>query len=224
MLHAPRRPLRAPRPTHRAGAFAGRARHRAAGPLQRRRLRRARAAAGHRRRRPRRRLLAPRHRHPCPVGRPRRHRRGGTDRPRTGADRARLRPGAACRPARPRRCRAGIGKTALLDDVGHEARARGWTLAWGRCVEAGMAPALWPWIEALRSAGPRPAIRSWWYWTTCTGPMPAPSTCWPWWCRASMARGCCSPAPIARSISATSVPSPPPWGPWPGCRRCGGCR
>jgi len=46
---------------------------------------------------------------------------------------------------------AGIGKTTILDDVGRETDARGWPLAWGRCVEAGMAPALWPWVEALRS-------------------------------------------------------------------------
>ncbi len=46
---------------------------------------------------------------------------------------------------------AGIGKTTILDDVGRETAARGWPLAWGRCVERGMAPALWPWVEALRS-------------------------------------------------------------------------
>jgi DNA-binding SARP family transcriptional activator len=46
---------------------------------------------------------------------------------------------------------AGIGKTTILDDVGRETQVRGWPLAWGRCVEGGMAPALWPWVEAVRS-------------------------------------------------------------------------
>ncbi len=46
---------------------------------------------------------------------------------------------------------AGIGKTALLDELDRDARERGWSVAWGRCVEGDMAPALWPWIEALRA-------------------------------------------------------------------------
>ncbi len=45
----------------------------------------------------------------------------------------------------------GIGKTTLFDALTADARGRGWSVAWGRCVEAGLAPALWPWIEVLRA-------------------------------------------------------------------------
>lgn len=46
---------------------------------------------------------------------------------------------------------AGIGKTALLAEVDAEAARRGWAAVTGRGVEGGLAPALWPWIEALRA-------------------------------------------------------------------------
>lgn len=46
---------------------------------------------------------------------------------------------------------AGIGKTALLAALADEAQAQGWTVLWGRCVEPGLAPPLWPWIEVLRA-------------------------------------------------------------------------
>ncbi|MHB8512699.1 MAG: ATP-binding protein [Actinomycetota bacterium] len=44
----------------------------------------------------------------------------------------------------------GIGKTRLCDalcDIASESRA---TVSWGRCWEAGGAPAYWPWMQALR--------------------------------------------------------------------------
>ena len=44
---------------------------------------------------------------------------------------------------------AGIGKTRLADEGGRRAAARGFGVAWGRCWEAGEAPAGWPWSEAL---------------------------------------------------------------------------
>jgi predicted ATPase len=42
----------------------------------------------------------------------------------------------------------GIGKTRLADELC--ARATDERVTWGRCWEAGGAPAYWPWIEALR--------------------------------------------------------------------------
>ncbi len=45
---------------------------------------------------------------------------------------------------------AGIGKSRLLDEVAERARQRGMTVLWGRCWEAGGAPAYWPWIQSLR--------------------------------------------------------------------------
>ncbi len=45
----------------------------------------------------------------------------------------------------------GIGKSALADRLAAEAGARGAKVLWGRCWEAGGAPAYWPWVQALRS-------------------------------------------------------------------------
>ena len=45
----------------------------------------------------------------------------------------------------------GIGKTRLAETVAADASARGAGVVWGRCWEAGGAPAYWPWIEALRA-------------------------------------------------------------------------
>jgi eukaryotic-like serine/threonine-protein kinase len=45
---------------------------------------------------------------------------------------------------------AGIGKTRLADEFAHEARDRGARVSWGRCWEAGGAPAYWPWVQVLR--------------------------------------------------------------------------
>ena len=45
---------------------------------------------------------------------------------------------------------AGIGKTRLADSVAALASEQGARVAWGRCWEAGGAPAYWPWIQALR--------------------------------------------------------------------------
>ena len=44
----------------------------------------------------------------------------------------------------------GIGKTRLALDATAAARAAGCRVAWGRCPEAGAAPAFWPWIEVVR--------------------------------------------------------------------------
>ncbi len=46
---------------------------------------------------------------------------------------------------------AGIGKSRLADELARDARARGARVVWGRCWEAGGAPAYWPWTQVLRS-------------------------------------------------------------------------
>jgi DNA-binding SARP family transcriptional activator len=46
---------------------------------------------------------------------------------------------------------AGIGKSRLADELAGHAHARGAHVLWGRCWEAGGAPAYWPWVQALRS-------------------------------------------------------------------------
>jgi eukaryotic-like serine/threonine-protein kinase len=48
---------------------------------------------------------------------------------------------------------AGIGKTRLLQLVAEAAAARGCSVHAGRCWEEGGAPAYWPWIQVVRSAG-----------------------------------------------------------------------
>ena len=45
---------------------------------------------------------------------------------------------------------AGIGKTRLAEFTVAVAARKGFSTAWGRCWEAGGAPAYWPWIEAIR--------------------------------------------------------------------------
>jgi tetratricopeptide (TPR) repeat protein len=45
----------------------------------------------------------------------------------------------------------GIGKSRLADELGDEADRRGAKVLWGRCWEAGGAPAYWPWVQILRS-------------------------------------------------------------------------
>jgi tetratricopeptide (TPR) repeat protein len=45
----------------------------------------------------------------------------------------------------------GIGKSRLADEFAAEARNEGATVLWGRCWEAGGAPAYWPWVQALRA-------------------------------------------------------------------------
>jgi DNA-binding SARP family transcriptional activator/tetratricopeptide (TPR) repeat protein len=45
----------------------------------------------------------------------------------------------------------GIGKSRLADELAAVARERSATVLWGRCWEAGGAPAYWPWVQALRS-------------------------------------------------------------------------
>ena len=43
----------------------------------------------------------------------------------------------------------GIGKTSLADRAAAMAGERGFTVLWGRCWEAGGAPAYWPWLDLL---------------------------------------------------------------------------
>ncbi|UCF45912.1 MAG: DUF2791 family P-loop domain-containing protein [Myxococcales bacterium] len=45
----------------------------------------------------------------------------------------------------------GIGKSRLAEEVGRLARERGMRTFWGRCWEAGGAPAYWPWVQVLRA-------------------------------------------------------------------------
>jgi DNA-binding SARP family transcriptional activator len=45
----------------------------------------------------------------------------------------------------------GIGKSRLADELASTAQARGAKVLWGRCWEAGGAPAYWPWAQALRA-------------------------------------------------------------------------
>ncbi len=45
---------------------------------------------------------------------------------------------------------AGIGKTRLAEALAERAREAGATVAWGRSVEGGDAPPLWPWTQVLR--------------------------------------------------------------------------
>ena len=45
----------------------------------------------------------------------------------------------------------GIGKSRLAEEVGRLARERGIRTFWGRCWEAGGAPAYWPWVQVLRA-------------------------------------------------------------------------
>ena len=46
---------------------------------------------------------------------------------------------------------AGIGKTRLADALADAARGRNARVLWGRCWEAGGAPPVWPWIQAIRA-------------------------------------------------------------------------
>jgi DNA-binding SARP family transcriptional activator len=45
----------------------------------------------------------------------------------------------------------GIGKSRLVDELSLSARSREAEVLWGRCWEAGGAPAYWPWVQALRT-------------------------------------------------------------------------
>jgi tetratricopeptide (TPR) repeat protein len=45
----------------------------------------------------------------------------------------------------------GIGKSRLADELSDQAVRRGAKVLWGRCWEAGGAPAYWPWVQTLRS-------------------------------------------------------------------------
>ncbi|HEX2233175.1 MAG TPA: BTAD domain-containing putative transcriptional regulator [Thermoleophilaceae bacterium] len=45
----------------------------------------------------------------------------------------------------------GIGKTRLAGELSRAAQELGATPLWGRCWEAGGAPAFWPWVQAIRA-------------------------------------------------------------------------
>lgn len=45
----------------------------------------------------------------------------------------------------------GIGKSRLAEELAEEARSRDARVLWGRCWEAGGAPAYWPWVQVIRS-------------------------------------------------------------------------
>ena len=45
----------------------------------------------------------------------------------------------------------GVGKTRLLEEVAAAGTRVGVRTAWGRCLEGGEAPAMWPWVEVLGS-------------------------------------------------------------------------
>ena len=45
----------------------------------------------------------------------------------------------------------GIGKSRLAEEMAARASAAGARVLWGRCWEAGGAPAFWPWVESLRA-------------------------------------------------------------------------
>ena len=45
----------------------------------------------------------------------------------------------------------GIGKSRLLDEFATQAGAQGARVLWGRCWEAGGAPAYWPWCQSIRA-------------------------------------------------------------------------
>jgi eukaryotic-like serine/threonine-protein kinase len=46
---------------------------------------------------------------------------------------------------------AGIGKSRVVDELAHHAHDRKCAVLWGRCWEAGGAPAYWLWVQPLRS-------------------------------------------------------------------------
>lgn len=43
----------------------------------------------------------------------------------------------------------GAGKTRLLEEASTAAAERGLTVVWGRCLDGGVAPAMWPWVQAV---------------------------------------------------------------------------
>jgi tetratricopeptide (TPR) repeat protein len=51
---------------------------------------------------------------------------------------------------------AGIGKSRLAKELESRARERKVAIAWGRCWEAGGAPAFWPWTQVFRALGGDP--------------------------------------------------------------------
>jgi DNA-binding SARP family transcriptional activator/tetratricopeptide (TPR) repeat protein len=52
----------------------------------------------------------------------------------------------------------GIGKTRIVTEVARAATERGARVFWGRCHEADVSPAYWPWVPIVRElAGPHPS-------------------------------------------------------------------
>ncbi|BCB92002.1 BTAD domain-containing putative transcriptional regulator [Phytohabitans suffuscus] len=58
----------------------------------------------------------------------------------------------------------GAGKSRLLEEAGAEAARRGALVVWGRCLEGGGTPSMWPWVQvvgALLDALPAAAREQW---------------------------------------------------------------
>jgi tetratricopeptide (TPR) repeat protein len=58
----------------------------------------------------------------------------------------------------------GIGKTRTCEQLATEAQPLGMQVLWGRCWEAGGAPAYWPWVQILRAvlmSAPRRLMGKW---------------------------------------------------------------
>jgi len=55
---------------------------------------------------------------------------------------------------------AGIGKSMLVEQVANHAQQKGFAVLWGRCWEAGGAPAYWPWIQIIRELLRHPGYQS----------------------------------------------------------------
>lgn len=45
----------------------------------------------------------------------------------------------------------GVGKTRLMEEGVADASRRGAAVVWGRCVEGGVAPSMWPWMQIVDS-------------------------------------------------------------------------
>ena len=63
----------------------------------------------------------------------------------------------------------GIGKSSLIDHFATTVRARGARVVWGRCWEAGGAPAYWPFVQAMRTIARDVGIETVRVWTESYG-------------------------------------------------------
>jgi DNA-binding SARP family transcriptional activator len=65
---------------------------------------------------------------------------------------------------------AGIGKSRLADEFSMQLAAADVRVVWGRCWEAGGAPAYWPWVQALRALIRSADIETVQQWALASGP------------------------------------------------------